>query len=538
MRAYTNDLSFAPGTVAEDVSQVVAAWRGRHSGLPADCGRVWTPGTDAYELADGKSTVEINVLEAAEGRLWQFELRHPHAEDPATEVVARVTVGDVAERVSASVLLHTELRRHQITDERQPIHAPRVVADLLRRFEVLDAGQRLTPGPAVLASGEVDSFIDELLLSPDRTRPVLLASDNPLTLAPAVDPVRLAKETAGLAHTFFTLYGLPGAALHRRLGGLGCPPGAVRLWWPGMTLDDDPLRHPLWSLERLRAWRGRRQPITVIAERIGAAAAVVAAPADHSRIRRKAKIASLTRTGDGTTDEWLADYDRTLKTLDETRDDLQEMREQRDVARAELEDAQEQIDALRRQIEEERRNTGLALAQAVRPADAPQAEPGSDADDDRELAVPGDVAEALAIAEERCPHLVVTRRARESAADSPFEQPAEILDVLLRLERLAALWAREGGIGKSIADKARELGLAWRGDVSMSTRPGGSRADQYEFSHDGQTWTMGPHVALGSGSGAGKVARIYFSFDDQSADKTEWRFVLGQVGRKLEDSTT
>jgi hypothetical protein len=538
MRAYTNDLLFAPGTVAEDVSRVVAQWRGGRSGLPTDCGRRWSPGTETYELSDGVSTVEIQVMEADGGRLWQFELRHPHVEDPATEVVARVSVGDVEGRVSASVVLHTQLRRRQITDERATMNAPRVVADLLRRFEVLDAGERLTPTPRVLSSADIDSFVDELLLSPSRTRPVLLACDNPHTLSPAVDPVRLARETAGLAHTFYTLYGLPGAALRRRLGDLGCPPGAVRLWWPSMTTEDDPMRHPLWSLERLRTWRGRRRPVAVIAERIGAAAAVVAAPADHSHIRRAAKIAALTRTGDETTDEWLADYERTLKTLDETRDDLQQTREQRDVARAELEDAREQIASLRRQIEEERRNAGLALAHAARGEDELEADATPAADGDRELDQPRDVAQALSIAEKQCPHLVVTRRARESAADSPFEQPSEILDVLLRLERLAALWAREGGIGMAIADKARELGLNWRGDVSMSTRPGGSRADQYQFSYDGQTWTMGPHVALGSGSGAGKIARVYFAFDERSPEKSDWRFVLGQVGRKLDDSTT
>lgn len=118
------------------------------------------------------------------------------------------------------------------------------------------------------------------------------------------------------------------------------------------------------------------------------------------------------------------------------------------------------------------------------------------------------VRDAVDAAVGRCPHLAFADRAFESAEGSPYEQPEDIFDALLKLERLAALWAREGGIGgMDLGQKAVELGLDWKAGVSQTAR---NRHDGfYTFVWDGEKRTMGPHIRLGSGSGAGRIARIY-----------------------------
>jgi len=48
---------------------------------------------------------------------------------------------------------------------------------------------------------------------------------------------------------------------------------------------------------------------------------------------------------------------------------------------------------------------------------------------------------------------------------------------------------------------------------------------------------MGPHVRLGSGRGAGSIARIYLDKyePEKAADR---RLIVAHVGRKLPDTTT
>jgi hypothetical protein len=130
---------------------------------------------------------------------------------------------------------------------------------------------------------------------------------------------------------------------------------------------------------------------------------------------------------------------------------------------------------------------------------------------------------------------VFTDAAEESAADSPFRRPQEILDTLRKLDRLGELYADPDGFGASLLQAAQEHGLNWRTGVSELARNRWPNA--YTVSYDGHTLDLGPHVAIGSGSGAGFVARIYLHCADGSGGVPRGLYV-GHVGRHLPDTTT
>jgi hypothetical protein len=529
MRAvYAAHLSFGNGTSAEDVLKIVGRWFAQGRAPKAVCDS-WEVEQQSFELPQPGHTLDVEVATGPSGRLWQGTWRHPFSEDPSVHIVADVRIGEADESVSAAVTLRTVRMREQMADSSQPLRAPRLVRDLLDKFEVLDAGVRLRARPSVLDAGSVDSFVDDLLLNRQRARPVVLVTDDPEAMRPNVDPDELARELAGLAHVYYTLYGLPGSRLARRVGlPLGCPPGALRIWWPGLQPSSDPRRHTVLGRERLRQWRGRRSPVDMVFDRLSAAAAMLAVPAEHSRIVREARRARMQAAE--VPEEWLAEYEQTLSVLDETRERVALARDERDAAFEERDEFELRVVELEEELARVRRSFGQ-YQEAMTP------EPETSLDEvDHEP--PGSVLEAVQMAVPRCPHLAFAPRAYESAEASPFRRPEDVLDALLKLERIAGLWARQEGIGTSIGAKADELGLDWRGGVTMTTRPGGSRADQYEVRWDGRTWTMGPHIRLGSGSGAGNIARIYLFLYEEPADFAERRFVIGHVGRKLADSTS
>lgn len=163
-----------------------------------------------------------------------------------------------------------------------------------------------------------------------------------------------------------------------------------------------------------------------------------------------------------------------------------------------------------------------------------QADVASEAEAEDELVLPASVAEAVAQATQRCAHLIFTDAASASAEDSPYRRPAEILDTLLKLDQLAGRFAA-GEMGASPAQIATELGLTWRQNVSELARSRSPHA--YSVTHEGQSLDLGPHVALGSGSGAGFIARIYLHVSDGSPDVPRGIYV-GHVGRHLPDTTT
>jgi hypothetical protein len=122
-----------------------------------------------------------------------------------------------------------------------------------------------------------------------------------------------------------------------------------------------------------------------------------------------------------------------------------------------------------------------------------------------------------------------------SAADSPYRRPADILDALGVLDELAALHADPEGFGRSLTQAATERGLTYKHDVSETARS--RHPHEYSTTVDGERVDLGPHVNIGSGSGAGFIARIYLHVADGSGPVPRGMYV-GHVGRHLPDTTT
>jgi hypothetical protein len=218
-------------------------------------------------------------------------------------------------------------------------------------------------------------------------------------------------------------------------------------------------------------------------------------------------------------DEWLAAHEALL-------DELQ-------AVRAHREELLRQVEELREAAAQDAK-TIAGLSAALGEASAGPEANGAGAAAEAETA-PATVAEAVERAAAQAQHLVFTEAAHETAADSPYRRPADVLDALLRLDELAGLYADPEGFGRSLGQAAEELGLTWRQNVSELARS--RKPHAYTVTHDGERLELGPHVALGSGSGAGFIARIYLHVADGSGEIPRGLYV-GHVGRHLPDTTT
>ena len=254
-----------------------------------------------------------------------------------------------------------------------------------------------------------------------------------------------------------------------------------------------------------------RRAIRLEAEVTRAESRAANAEARLAERRQEAEHTAAESTAGEPSDDWLAAHEALLGELE--------------AVRAHREDLLRQVEEQREGAERDRQaiaRLSTALAEAGgRPLE-------DEAGDDAEP--PATVLEAVERAADRFEHLTFTRSAFESAADSPFRRPADILDALERLDRLGALYADPSGFGTSLAEAATGLGLTWRSDVSELAR--NRHPDRYTAVHDGARLDLGPHVAIGSGSGAGFIARIYLHVADGSGDVPRGLYV-GHVGRHL-----
>ncbi len=206
------------------------------------------------------------------------------------------------------------------------------------------------------------------------------------------------------------------------------------------------------------------------------------------------------------------------------------LQDELEAVRAHREELLTQVEELRDAAARDQRTITRLSTHLAEAGTAPTADDAADDD----AAPPATVLEAVERAAARAQHLVFTDAARTSAADSPYRRPAEILDVLGTLDDLAARY-EAGEMGVSLTQAATEAGLTWKGNVSELARS--RNPHDYAVTHAGEKLDLGPHVALGSGSGAGFIARVYLHVADGSGPVPRGIYV-GHVGRHLPDTTT
>jgi len=444
MRAiYATQFDLGDASVEEALA-VVARWFA-YEEPDAELATSIALGQRTYELPQERGSLDVEVLEVENSRMWTGTWRHPHADDPSLALISEATLAEIDGLVSFGLAIQVERTGDELSPVRFQFHAPRLPRDLIDRFQVWDGETALRSEPVPLGHADVDRFVERVLCDPTRQRPVVFISSDERGARPAISPVDVARDLCGLAHVYHSLYSLPDRALSRRLGPLGCYGGAVRIYWPGFSTESDRYTHDLYTPARLRNWQGKPFREALRDRLFAIAASTMAAPSMFRELRRAARRRQL--QAQDVPDEWLVE----LEQIEEERD-----RWKKEAGRleGELVQANEEAGRLRasfRQVAE-----GVAT-----PVEALEHV-------DEETQPPKTVREAVERAEGLCPHLVFVEAAFESAEDSPFQDPPVVLEALLKLEELAAREAQPGGIGKGLNDAAFELGLQWRGGISQT----------------------------------------------------------------------
>jgi hypothetical protein len=262
----------------------------------------------------------------------------------------------------------------------------------------------------------------------------------------------------------------------------------------------------------------------VARERDAAQARVAALEAEVAELRAAAAAAADARAG-GFDSELLEEMERALADAAAT-----------EQARDEL---HERMERLRAEREQDRR-TIAELTQLLARVDAEGGEaPDGGSVGDVEETPPATVLEAVERAAAESKHLKFAPKAFETAAESPFRRPGLVLRTLRSLDDLAGRFA-EGDMGKSLVQAAAEHGITqYKHDIAETTRK--RYEDDYSFFLDGpgspKLW-VGPHIGLGSGSGAQFIARIYLHVADGSDPDVPRGIYVAVVGRHLPDTTT
>lgn len=517
--------------------------------------------TDELTVNGGRSTTvaghEIEISAAGEGDRgwtcnWTFPERAPADADSGSnlDLFWRFVIslgpneggpeGEVEAPSSTRFTLRAAVGTqsvYQLAPPSYEFRSPAIVRTLLRGLEMYDGAVRVEPVARLCGPGDVSSLVD-LLLHDDRRLPVLV-----ITLQygrPLANPSELGRQLAGLAHVVVLTSNAAARLLTDHLGaGLSVWGGAVRLYWPGMSLDDGPSRHRFWTSTRLlnsitdfvdlqRNWLG------------GLAAATI--PEHPATLALRAERRQ--RLADGHVPPWLQEYlDQADQELDADRAQIAELQNALSEAQRTARELDDELRQVRRQfrlVQTTLNNTDEMTGAAGGGAfetdlDEPTSdETGPSPGDEADWVGDGGDGDGLGKVErafqqavtEAGSHVVYLPSAYDSIKNfTTYAKPRRLYQALDQLNAAAELWAA-GQLTVGFGAHFHDRGYTYA-QKNPSARDRTKR-HLYRREWNNATVTMEPHLKVDENTSPDQCLRIYWYIDEAAKI-----LVVGHVGRHL-----
>lgn len=428
---------------------------------------------------------------------------------------------------------------------RSKLGAPAVVRQLLAWNGPNVVPKGIGDGSVIrFTSDEAEDVLSHLVLDADRRCGLVLISPALNTGLPVVAPTQLARHLAGQVRVLVAA-DVPASnaysAALRRLGfsdRFGAWDGAVRLYNPGITLDDDPYRHRLWIRDRIESYDLELLVDSLageIAERaihgmIPRGFFTIIERFDREQLDRKSTVlleSSRTAT---------QNISHQLAVNDQLRTQLEAMQQQIGKLEAELKEVQESCEyfdsecALAQQQRDEARAKVATLGHALNSRSSSASLSAAQREALTAVVEGHDPTplECLRVLEALySDRVVILREACDSAEErASFRHGRMLLEMLIQLA--TQYWQRmaDGGAGDKVAGEV--FGAKFCPLESETTMKNKRAKRERTFALNGSEYVMWRHLKIGVIDSPVEMIRIHFEWLPR-----ERKILLGHCGRHL-----
>lgn len=479
----------------------------------------------SLDLQKGR-VISKSTIQSDDGScsISKFTFTYPDRNDGNLLWTARIHVTHFRELLDFSMRLGIDSSQFVLAPVTLKVGRPQLIPALLSSHKWNLGGTRVTSQPIIIQTIDVDPFVTERLLSPERRLPVVIISRVADDDSLLIDSRDVANHLAGISEVYELADKWASFKLTGAIGrGHACYNGAVRIYWPrgSKTLDSfnpvilpreiallppHEVRNRLFAqLSQISALRFIDGPITVDATE----------SIERERAEKTEREKESARAA-GNTDELIAIAEEEVRDLrvvnDRLKKEVDQLRRDHSLLASDLRTTQDNLRAIWSSP-----NSPSALEE-----DAIDAAPET---------VLGAVNEAAELFGET---LVFHQKAFDSAQDSPFNSPEDVKYALLAMHEVC-LQLRESRsshtpIGR-LEDRFSEKGFTYKAHES-ETSMSGKMGEERKLLYKGQKISIEKHLALGKG-GPDTCLRVYFHDDEVSG-----KFIVGHVGRHKTNTKT
>ena len=402
----------------------------------------------------------------------------------------------------------------QISPDALPAEPPSVVGALLEEFDCRIGSHQLACKSQRIYSNTAISYTRDVILDAERKLPVILVSeDSEGSRVLNADGLQI--HLLGIAMVA-TCDDDAGWILNKELRPLLCYNGTVRVYAPGFSTNDSPLRHPYWLMDNSRAL-GELRLTQVLRDEC-----MNRSPHRTGRIDNKifSKVRQLIRRETfedlrsrarqseeeseekkGELDTFLAEFDRDEKSINELDGQLAE--------------SEKEKEHLRRQVDQ------LIIALANRNGSLEFETTSDDV-----LPESASVAQVIERGRTHLDRVRFLPSLIKNAENIHFQRPREIYGVLEAINECGEKRSN-GSLGISVEAWLKERGISYVPRESEKTMAMYGNMRRILDDHTRKAVLMEPHIKLN-----GNNFRIHLDWDD---DNSEW--LIGYMGPHLQTAS-
>lgn len=442
---------------------------------------------------------------------WEY----PDQYDKSLGWVTRISLLKKADHLLVSLDVAVTGLQLIVAPARIKLGSPRVIRDIARLRTTYVNGHPYNLTPEVVGAEYVELLASELA-DQARPYPIVLVSRRLADDVPLIDSTDLSDRLAGVAKVYELADKWAAFRLTEELGKpLSCFAGAVRVYWPRFTRQDDPFAHPVWMPWQFRDAEFVDRNLGELSRLVFDAAAFRhVEPVEMALLRRAAEREAREGHRTGNT-----------KTAEELREDLAEMEQKLRAAEATNAELSKENETLRM-------NTA-ALAAYSSWGTHSQATSEPQGLGTLEPSAPTTVSEAVQSVEAKAKRLKFLPAAYVSAEDSPFRHPERVQQALTALDEVASIWANSVESGRSagsLKQLFKQRGFDYASAISQTSK--GKWGDEYAVEYNGQRLDIAPHITIGAKQ-ADSCVSIHWAWDE-----TEKMALVAHVGRHKSNTKT
>lgn len=447
---------------------------------------------------------------------WSF----PHEPDDTVIWRTQVTIAESGGRVEVAIVVRISSVGFVVKPLEYDLRRPNLVPRLLSGFSCRFGSSVIQASPVTLDAEDVESFVQTVLLDQQRALPVVVSRDI-MTDEALMDSSELQDQLGGLAQVAELKTKWAGFELTEALGRTySCYNGALRIYWPGFTRDDTKTEHTVILPHVIR--RVSEQGRSFARQLFRQFAAISAFRFTEGEITSAAR-AAIEKHRRAHFEELLARSKQ--KGLES---DDQELLELALAENKRLEDRNRETEKRNEQLEADLATYKLNLEEVLRVQQLDLTTGTESGDDVEELEVDSVLAALKKVAQGCNDVVVVYKSAWESASQSDFARPEEVLKAFLAIAEVGRKYfASKGKQSMGPWDRHFETyGLKYaHTDSEMTLNMYGK---ERMFTHEGRKKKMLKHLRLGKGDRK-NCLQIYFEPNDDTK-----RIEIGYCGRHLQ----